>query len=66
MEGFNGEGEDAMSGMSGGVEAPGEGASDEVDDSANDWERTSAMGFGLKRARMCFFLFFSPREIEAF
>ena len=65
-DGFSGEGEDAMSGMSRGVEAPDEGASDEVDDSGKDWDRTSAIGSELKRARVSFFLFVSPRENEAF
>jgi hypothetical protein len=42
-----------MFGRGGGVEGPGEGASDEVDDAGDgeEKERTSATGLRLKRAR---------------
>jgi len=40
-----------MFGRGGGVDGPGDGASDEVEDAGDGMERTSAMGFGLKRTR---------------
>jgi hypothetical protein len=44
--------ENATFGRGGGVDGPGDGASDEVDDAGDDeMERTSATGLSLKRAR---------------
>jgi hypothetical protein len=41
----------ATFGRGGGVDGPGDGASEEVEDAGDGMERTSATGFGLKRAR---------------
>lgn len=51
-----------MSGRGGGVDGPGDGLSEEVEEAGDGMERTDATGSGLKWARRCLDMLSCMRE----